>query len=179
MKLQVVDGAAIQTREDMERLVGEISALTIKKDTMKVQMDGYIQEVRERYEADLGGIDSALDEKMKLAKTWAQEHPEEFGKAKSLEMTHGIVGFRTGTPKLKTLKGWNWDRVLSSLKELNLGYLIRKKEDVNKEAILAEATKPRTSKEMIAAFGVEVVQDETFFVEPKRETMAESSRISA
>jgi phage host-nuclease inhibitor protein Gam len=179
MKLQVVDGDGIQTREDMERLVGDICGLTIKQDGLKVQMDSYIKDVRDRYEKDLAGISGELSSKMERAKAWAETHPEEFGKAKSLDMTHGVVGFRTGMPKLKTLRGWTWDRVLSSIKELNLGYLIRRTEAVNKEAILAEAMKPKVSKEMIAAFGVEVVQDETFFVEPKRETETEAGRLSA
>ena len=96
-----------------------------------------------------------------------ENRDELFTKRKSLETTHGTIGFRTGTPKLKTLKGFTWNAVVNMLKEFLPGY-VRTSEEANKEKLLAD----RESEEVVALFpkvGITVVQDETFFVEPKKE----------
>ena len=166
-------GPSIVTRDQMERVVGQICALTILRDQTTATMDGRLQEIRQQYEQQLSDTAGELDKLMAMAQDWAEEHPEEFGKRRSIEMVHGTLGFRTGTPKLKTLKGWTWDRVLEMLKSANLSYLIRRKEEVNKEAILAEAAKQNL--QSWCEIGCQVVQDESFFVEPNRAPLAPTS----
>lgn len=164
-------GPAIKTREEMEGVVGQICELTTRRDALTVQMDEYIQEVRARYEADLSGIAKRLDELMALAREWAEANPQWFSPAKSIEMTHGTVGFRTGMPTVKTLAGWTWAKVLDAIKAMNFTYLIRFKEEVNKDAILAAVAKLKagTDDPQLKRLGIKIVQDESFFVEPKRE----------
>ena len=95
-------------------------------------------------------------------------------------MAHGVIGFRTGTPKLKTLKGFTWASALQLVKEFLPSY-VRKTEDVAKDKLLADRDmevkvkdgedKVKLSHEM-ARCGIQVVQDETFYVEPKKEETA-------
>ena len=97
-----------------------------------------------------------------------ENREELFTKRKSLETTHGTIGFRTSTPKLKTLKGFTWASVLNLLKEFLPDY-VRTAEEPAKDKLLAD----REDEEVSALFpkvGIAVVQDETFFVEPKKET---------
>jgi hypothetical protein len=91
-------------------------------------------------------------------------------------MVHGLVGFRTGTPKLKLLSGWTWEKVLEFISVNQLMDLIRTKKEVDKELILAnrDCIKPETLKQI----GIKVVQDEAFFVEPKRDDLALVKRIA-
>ena len=103
-----------------------------------------------------------------------------FSKKKSLDMAHGVIGFRTGTPKLKTLKGFTWASALQLVKEFLPSY-VRKTEEVAKDKLLADRDmevkvkdgedKVKLSHEM-ARCGIQVVQDETFYVEPKKEETA-------
>ena len=107
----------IATREDMEALVGEIASLKTKEQKYTAEMNRRINEIRMDYDAALGGIEEELKGKMAIARDWAEAHPGEFGKAKSIAMTHGDVGWRIGNPALKTIPGWTWDRVLEKLRE--------------------------------------------------------------
>lgn len=155
----------IRTRDEMEALVGDIARLKAKEQQYTAEMNQRVTEVRRDYEAGLSGVQDELSGKMALARDWAEAHPEEFGKARSIAMTHGDVGWRIGNPTLKTLSGWTWDRVLEKLRGGGawLKYL-RVKQEVNKEALLAD-------REVIALSeaGCRVVQDETFFIEPRIE----------
>ena len=99
-------------------------------------------------------------------------------------MTHGVIGFRTGTPKLKTLKGFTWASALELVKRFLPGY-IRQTEEIAKDKLLAdrydEVDFPHSDGSGFVAMplttamgecGIQVVQDETFFVEPKSEDSA-------
>ena len=82
-------------------------------------------------------------------------------------MVHGIIGFRTGTPKLKTLKGFTWASALQLVREFLPGY-IRTTEEITKDKLLADRDAENMFDNM-ARCGITVVQDETFYVEPKKE----------
>jgi phage host-nuclease inhibitor protein Gam len=167
----------ITTRSDMESLVGEIAEKQLAYDATVCQMDRDIQSIRDRYEPELKRYKTALEHLVLLAEEWALANEPEFGKLKSIDMVHGVVGFRTGTPKLKTLKGWTWAKVLDNLKRsfVSAGY-IRIAEEVDKEKIIADRKELGTDK--LKAFGVQIAQDENFFVEPKREQLSEARLVS-
>ena len=132
---------------------------------MTAAMDEQIQAVREQYEAQLAAQNADLDQRMTLARFWSEANPQEFGAARSIETVHGVVGWRTGQPALKTLPGWTFDRVLQTLKTMGvLGY-IRVKEEVHKQNLLAD--REALGLEKLRELGLRVVQEETFFVEPK------------
>ena len=90
-----------------------------------------------------------------------------------------IRGFRTGTPKLKTLKGFTWASALELVKEFLPDY-VRQTWDIAKDKLLAdregtvqEPGNPlgpgKSMYEQMAKCGMQVVQDEAFYVEPKKE----------
>jgi phage host-nuclease inhibitor protein Gam len=157
----------IETREEMEKVIGGIADATITRDGLMAKMDAEITEIRSRYEVEITGLGICIDTLMDKAQRWAEANPDAFGDRKSIEMIHGTVGFRTGTPKLKLLSGWTWNKVLEFLVINKLTDFIRSKQDVDKELILSnrDCLKEQTLRQI----GVRVVQDETFFVEPKRE----------
>jgi len=92
-----------------------------------------------------------------------------FDKKKSLETVHGIMGFRTGTPKLKTRKGFTWPSVVNLLKEFLPNY-VRIIEEPAKDKLLADREIPEVA-EKFEKVGIYVDQDETFFVEPYKEAI--------
>ncbi len=155
----------LRTREAMESLIGEIAALKNQQRLLTAAMDEQIQAVRGQYEAQLAAQNEALDQKMALARGWSEANPHEFGASRSIETVHGVVGWRTGQPALKTLPGWTFDRVLQTLKSMGaLGY-IRVKEEVHKQNLLSD--RDALGAEKLREIGLRVVQEETFFVEPK------------
>lgn len=163
-----VNESALMDREGMEALVHEICELTIQKDSTTVLMDQELAFVRGKYEARLAEYGERLEARMAVAKDWCERNPEEFGARKSIEMTHGTVGFRTGTPKLRPLSGWTWEKV-KNVAGMILPDYIRTKAEVDKERILADR---EILAPMLGKIGVRVDQDESFFVEPKREELS-------
>lgn len=157
---------APRTREEMEALVGEIAALKIDERRKTAEMDEALRALRDSYRENLSGINERLALLLPRALAWAEAHPDEFGKLRSIEMLHGVIGWRTNTPSLKPITGWTWDRVLEKLKALPsmLGY-IRSKDEPNKQAILAD--REQLGADGLRAIGLRVVQEEEFFVEPK------------
>ncbi len=155
----------VPSREAMESLVGEIAVLQNQQRLLTSAMDGQIQSIRQHYLAQLTAQNEALEQKMQLARLWAEANPDEFGPARSIETLHGAVGWRTGQPALKTLAGWTFDRVLQTLKCAGALAYIRVKEEVHKQNLLSD--RDALGSEKLRQFGLRVVQEETFFVEPK------------
>ena len=155
---------ALRTRTEAEAAVREITERTILRNQLTLQMDAKITEIKEHYEARFAELDQELRERTDLVRSWAEDNQSEFAGLKSLAMTHGVVGWRTGQPTLKTLSGWTWDRVLERLKTALMAGYVRKKEEVNKAELLAD--REILGQEGLRLIGVRVAQEESFFVEP-------------
>lgn len=131
-------------------------------------MDIRIAEIRDRNASELAKLNEERDRNFELIKAYAIEQKERlFVKKKSLDTPHGAFGFRTGTPKLKTLKGFTWGAVTNLLREFLPAY-VRVIEEPAKDKLLADRQLPEVA-EMMGRVGVYVDQDEAFFIEVKRE----------
>jgi phage host-nuclease inhibitor protein Gam len=158
------DVKTIANRADAEEVVAQICRLTIEGDLLDANMDRELQEVRAEYQGRREAVASKLLPLIDAAASYYEHNPAELGPRRSLELTHGTVGFRTGMPKLKTLRGVTWAVVLERLKRMIPAY-VRTSEEVNKEALIADRASLGAK---LRDAGVEVVQEERFFVEPKR-----------
>lgn len=160
-------------RTQVEALVGEIALLTIQRDQNMAKMDEELQEVRKQYGESIATVSARIDAGVADLRAWADAHPEEFIGRKSIEMVHGTVGFRTGMPALKTVRGVTWDKVLEKLNAMGLVAYVRAKYEADKEKLLAD--REEAVGQLFGQIGVLVKQEETFFVEPKREPVPESA----
>jgi phage host-nuclease inhibitor protein Gam len=68
---------------------------------------------------------------------------------------------------LKTLAKWKWDGVLHALRGFRMGLYIRIKEEINKEQIIADVGAQVLTNPELRKAGVEVSQEESFYIEPK------------
>ena len=136
--------------------------------------------IREKYADKLSVLTTEKDKAFDTLQAFATENQAElFSKKKSLDMAHGTIGFRTGTPKLKTLKGFTWASALELVKEFLPDY-VRQTWDIAKDKLLADRESTvqepgnplgpgKSMYERMAKCGIQVVQEETFYVEPKKE----------
>lgn len=123
---------------------------------------------REKYADKIASLSEERDKAFDTLQAFATENQAElFTKKKSLDMAHGVIGFRTGTPKLKTLKGFTWASALQLVREFLPDY-VRQTWDIAKDKLLADR-ETDTMLENMAKCGIQVVQDEAFYVEPKKE----------
>lgn len=156
------------TREDAEKAFAEFAAADAKVRSIGAKMDLEMNKIREKYAEQLAELEDAKERNFEIVQSFATENKDElFLKRKSVESAHGVFGFRTGTPKLKTLKGFTWSSVLKLCEEFLPGY-IRTTNEVAKDKLLADRDKEEVSG-LFDKVGIQVVQEETFYLEPKME----------
>jgi phage host-nuclease inhibitor protein Gam len=130
-------------------------------------IEAEVNEILEKYEHELQCATHTKNTAYETLKNYCTANKNSlFSKRRSIGTPSGIAGFRLGTPRLKTKKGTNWGSILAQLKEKLPGY-IRTVEEPAKDKLLAD----RHDEEVVLALkemGVEVVQDELFYVETKQ-----------
>ena len=143
-----------------------------KADAQYVKITAEIElqcaKIREKFADRLASLDEERTRNFDVLQSFATENQAElFVKKKSLDMAQGTIGFRTGTPKLKTLKGFTWASALQLVKEFLPTY-VRTSDEIAKDKLLADRDEDGM-REQMAKCGIQSVQEETFFVEPKKE----------
>ena len=184
------------TREQADEAFAAYAKASAEYDKLSADLELKAAQLREKYADRLSGLGAEGEERVGRMQAWATEHRSElFGKRKSLDTVHGTLGFRTGTPKLKTTKGFTWAIALEKVKQY-LPQYIRTTEEVAKDKLLADRDLQRvamhalpegTSDIEAALFyeeggirhtgmshamslcGLQVVQEESFYVELKQE----------
>ena len=156
------------TREEADKAFAEFAQADAKVCSITAKMDLEMTKIREKYADQLAELNDVKEKNFDIVQTYALENKEElFSKRKSVESAHGVFGFRTGTPKLKTLKGFTWGAVLNLCKEFLPDY-VRTTYEVAKDKLLADRDKEEVRNHFVDV-GVMVAQDETFYLEPKKE----------
>ena len=158
------------SKEQAEEAFANYSKADSRAEELTAKMEQEITKVREKYQDELSELSDTKRDEFDVLMTYAEENKELFSTKKSVELSHGVIGFRTGTHKLGKLKGFTWDDVKEKVAKL-LPDFIRTKEEVNKEGLIAERDNPEVSK-LFSRCGVVVEQDETFYVQPKKEAIA-------
>jgi len=178
-KKVIITGVTREAAEDAFAMYAKADASVQK---IKAEIELKCAQIRERFQDKLTALEAEKETAFDTLQSFATENQAAlFAKKKSFDMTHGVIGFRTGTPKLKTLKGFTWASALNLVREF-LPQYIRKTEEVAKDKLLADRdmelvplqhaagddlTEPMSA--AMARCGIQVVQDETFYVEPKKE----------
>ena len=170
------------TREAAEEAFAQYAKADAQIEKINAEIDLQCAKIREKYQSQLGTLACDRECAFDTLQAYATENQAElFTKKKSLDMAHGTIGFRTGTPKLKTLKGFTWASALTLVKKYMPGY-VRTSEEIAKDKLLADreleavdfvengiTKKKESMSAAMAECGIIVAQDEAFYVEPKKE----------
>lgn len=170
------------TREQADEAFATYAKADASINKINADIELQCAKIREKRQAELTQLTGERDKAFDTLQAFATENQAElFAKKKSLDMAHGTIGFRTGTPKLKTLKGFTWASALELVKTFLPSSYIRKTEEVAKDKLLADrdldevevtdqiVKTPMSMKDAMAKCGIQVVQEEAFYVEPKKE----------
>ncbi len=167
-KKTVIQGV---TREAADEAFATYAMADASISKIDAEIELQCAKIRDKYKDKLSQLTTERDNSFETLQAYAVENQAElFAKKKSLEMAHGTIGFRTGTPKLKTLKGFTWASALNLVKEF-LPEFIRTTEEVAKDKLLADRDVEGMTEKM-SKCGIMVTQDESFYVEPKSEEIA-------
>lgn len=158
------------TRHQAETLLFELAQAESRKKELSGEIEQKIQKIRDSYAGKLDPLNIAIEDRQKQLQFFAEKNKDEmFSKKKSIDLIHGIIGFRMGTPKLKTKKGFTWAAVLEMCRT-KAPEFIRTKEELNKELMLASREDEKIFAK-IDEVGALVDPDETFFIKLKEEEL--------
>jgi phage host-nuclease inhibitor protein Gam len=157
----------VKTIEDAEVALSEYATADARLAKINATMDEKITAIRNQYNDEITELQEEKEEKLKELQFFAENSAELFVKKKSLLFVHGTIGFRTGTPKLKPKKKFTWASITELLKDRLPNY-VRTVDEPAKDKLLADR-EDETVKAQMEKCGIEVVQDETFYVELKKE----------
>ena len=130
-----------------------------------------IARIRGKYENELTDLELSCETQRDIVQAYCTENKARlFDDSRSIDTIHGKVGFRMGTPTLKTLPKFTWAKVLEKLKTVLPEY-VRTKEEVDKEGLIANRTMDGVAQHLNAV-GVYVDQEERFFIVLKKEEAA-------
>lgn len=160
------------TAEQAEQAFADYATADANLQAATAKMDKEMTTIRKNYTSDLLSFEESKDRNFEILQAYAMEHPELFTKKKSIDSTHGTYGFRTGTPKLASLKGFTWPAITNLLKIFLPGY-VRTAEEAAKDKLLADRALEGV-RDQLAKCGIRVEQTETFFVELKKEDAPET-----
>jgi len=159
------------SRDQAEEAFAAYAHADARQQQLTAKMDVEITRIREKFQDTLNELQEVKDNAFDTMQAFGMENKDVlFSKKKSLEMVHGLVGFRIGTPKLKTRKGFTWGAVTNMLKEFLPTY-VRISEEPAKDKLIADRDDPEVSEALVKC-GIYVDQDETFYVEPKKEDLS-------
>ena len=178
MKKSIEVKGAIETREELERTMGEYAAAQIGLERSKAEMEARILEVRKEFETELAALKLAAEAPFKQLELWARTHPEEFQGRKSVELTHGTIGFRTGMPRVTVKRGTDEDGLCKALAAQGCDRVVRTVRELDRDEIIRLARSENEVERHLAEhlardFGLKVSQTERFFADAKEETVGE------
>lgn len=162
IKTKATDQQVITSQEEFINTLDQIARLGVKLDTLQATKETAVQKVLTEHDPEIKKVSGDIDQLTKRAEQWASPRRDElFSKGKKSASTAlTIYGYRLGNPSLKPAKGWTWDKVVKLLQDTHRKAYLVTKMTPDKEAIRLHV-KPHK----LAKLGLEIKQEETFYVE--------------
>jgi phage host-nuclease inhibitor protein Gam len=159
-----------QSRDQVSEYVAAIGIAQRERQRIEAEMNDEIAVVKQRYEELALPFKTEIEERSKGAQAWCETNRNAItqdGRTKTVVLTSGEIQWRMRPPKV-VLKGV--DMILDKLKRMDLARFIRTKEEISKEAILAEP-------EAVARVaGISIEQGEDFVIKPFETNLEEVSK---
>jgi len=168
----------LESRAAAGELVKRLAHLTALLGAAVANRDQDVLNAQEKHQALITQIAVEIEAGKERLAAWADENRKvEFGDEQSVEFPNGWLRFRVGQRTLDLLSGWTWEKVLAKLKSFRVTSqwraYVRTKQEVNKQALLADTkdsgTGPKLPPALLREVGVKIVREERFEVECKPE----------
>lgn len=150
---------AAQSRDEAELLLADIGASQREVTRIEADMNDELSSIKAKFEEAAKPFNQAIQEKLLALQMWAEANRADLlpkGK-KTVQLATGEVQWRNPPPSVRITGA---DAVLEILRLKKLERFIRTKEEINKEAILAD-------QEAVAGVkGISITQVEHFVAKP-------------
>jgi phage host-nuclease inhibitor protein Gam len=169
VKKKVIANVTLDEAQQASELFAQSST---KLSKLEAKMNDEINRVKSKYQDEITDLQESLKEPQEVLSVFATEQQDSWGKRKSYELLHCMVGFRTGTPKVTKAKGFSWEAITELAVKL-FPDLVRSKSELDKESIIALSKEDGFDQYRKGLF-IDVVQEESFYVEAKKEELQPS-----
>ena len=156
----------IKTREQAEAAMDALSLATHRRDKLEAEMNLRLTAVRETYETELATLAETIKTETGRLRDWADSDPTLFDKSRSLKLLHGTIGYRLGNWAVKLIRGFKMERAVALAKTILGPSFVRTKEELDKDAILANRTQIPPAQ--LASCGLRLEQAEAFYAIPEK-----------
>ncbi|HXS36081.1 MAG TPA: host-nuclease inhibitor Gam family protein [Flavipsychrobacter sp.] len=147
-----------------EEALSQYASSATKEAAILFRIETEMGRIKEKYNSELNHLQTKKNDSVEILAAYCKEQKDTlFNRRRSLLTVHGTVGFRLCTPKLKTLKGHSWTSVMQKVKEKIPAY-IRTTEELAKDMLIADRMNEKIAP-LLNEIGLQVVQDEAFYVE--------------
>ena len=165
-RLKASVGITEVSLQEAEKQLMEFANAASQIKMIQADIELRISKIREGWQEALLRYEGIQKEAATKLQIFAETNREEyFAKRKSLEMTHGVIGFRMGNYTLTKPNKKTWD-VITGILQKEAPEYVRTKQEPNKEALIADSNK---LKDLFEKTGLSISQTESFYVEPKEE----------
>lgn len=160
---------SLSSFEEVDKSLLTLANIMTIVQAQEAKMNDEIQSIRDRYDKVTKRARESWVSLSADIENFCIQHKDEFECIRSRELTHGIVAFRTNPPKVAFLnRKYNLNTVIELLRKLGLAKkYLRVKEDLDKDAILADSAAQEITDEKLAACGLKIDQVESFSIEIK------------
>lgn len=161
MKTKAAPIAIPRDQAEAEKLLADIGRLQRQVGRVEHDMNDALAAVKDKFEKAAQPLNEQIETKFQALHIWAEAHRDELlkGKAKTARLATGELQWRMTPPAVKIPRKIT-EAVIANLKTLGLGDLVRTKEEINKEAILADP------KRVDGVRGITIEQHEEFVAKP-------------
>ena len=160
----------IRTPDELGQVLGEYAEATLERERLENEIEIRCARIREECRARMEGLRATQESLLSDMAAYARLHPELFPEGrKSVELAHGTVGFRTGTPRVGFRRGTAEEDVLAALGEEDSAVFSRVRRELDREAVLKAWSEGGAPARRLEDCGIRVSQAERFFAEIKRE----------
>jgi phage host-nuclease inhibitor protein Gam len=138
LKVAAVPHAVPQSAEAVTAAIAEIGRRQRERELIQAAMNEELAQLRERYEAEARPHTEAIAALIHGVHLWCETHRAgltQEGKVKHHRFASGEVKWRLRPPSVTVRAA---EVVIETLKELGLTRFVRVREEVNKEAVLAD-----------------------------------------
>ncbi len=149
-----------KSREDVIEAIAEIGRRQRERARIEAAMNDKVSKIKEQHEEEARPHGDEIRRLSEGIRVWCEANRGELtsgGKVKTINLASGEVRWRVRPPRVVIKVA---EKVIEALKGLGLTQFIRTKEEINKEAILAEPAAVGNVK------GISITQGEDFVIVP-------------
>lgn len=163
-----------RTRAEAEELLHQIGIHQREVARINSDMNDDLSEIKRRYEEQAQPHNDTIAQQFQAVHAFCEANRDDLltGKLKSARMATGEIGWRTTPPKVMINKV---AQVIEAIKALGHKQFLRTKEEINKDAMLAD----EESRALAGSIkGITIKQTEEFFARPFESDIEQAETVS-